>query len=80
MQAAEIELKFPVADPEVLQGRLPHLGFHLATPRTYENNTLYDTPTRDLRARREVLRIRQLTLRDAAELLVNSAEAMPKPI
>jgi adenylate cyclase, class 2 len=59
MQAAEIELKFPVADPEVLQGRLPHLGFHLATPRTYENNTLYDTPTRDLRARREVLRIRQ---------------------
>jgi adenylate cyclase, class 2 len=59
MQAAEIELKFPVTDPEALQSRLPHLGFQLATPRTYENNTLYDTPTRDLRARREVLRIRQ---------------------
>src|SRR5271168_3928779 len=59
MQAAEIELKFPVADPQALQTRLQHLGFHLVTPRTYEHNTLYDTPTRDLRARREVLRIRQ---------------------
>jgi len=59
MQAAEIELKFPVVDPEALQTRLPYLGFHLGTPRTYEHNTLYDTPTRDLRARREVLRIRQ---------------------
>jgi adenylate cyclase class 2 len=59
MQAAEIELKFPVADPQALQARLPHLGFHLTTPRTYEHNTLYDTPNRDLRARREVLRIRQ---------------------
>jgi adenylate cyclase class 2 len=59
MQAAEIELKFPVADPQALQARLPNLGFHLVTPRTYEHNTLFDTPTRDLRARREVLRIRQ---------------------
>jgi adenylate cyclase, class 2 len=59
MQSAEIELKFPVADPEALQSRLRYLGFHLVTPRTYEHNTLYDTPTRDLRARREVLRIRQ---------------------
>jgi adenylate cyclase class 2 len=59
MQAAEIELKFPVADPEALQSRLPQLGFHLETPRTFEHNTLFDTPTRDLRARREILRIRQ---------------------
>ena len=59
MQAAEIELKFPVTDPQALQTHLPQLGFHLVTPRTYEHNTLFDTPTRDLRARREVLRIRQ---------------------
>jgi adenylate cyclase class 2 len=59
MQSAEIELKFPVTDPQALQSRLQYLGFHLVTPRTYEHNTLYDTPTRDLRARREVLRIRQ---------------------
>lgn len=55
----EIELKFPVSDPKALQSRLPELGFHLDTPRTFEQNTLYDTPSRDLRARTEILRIRQ---------------------
>ena len=59
MQNSEIELKFPVTDPEALQTRLPQLGFHLVTPRTFEHNTLYDTPNRDLRARRQILRIRQ---------------------
>ncbi|MCU1223130.1 MAG: adenylate cyclase [Edaphobacter sp.] len=59
MQAAEIELKFPVSDPEALQSRLPQLGFHLDTPRTFEHNTLYDTPNRDLRAKRQLLRLRQ---------------------
>ncbi len=59
MQAAEIELKFPISDLETLQTRLPQLGFHLVTPRTYEHNTLFDTPTRELRGRREVLRVRQ---------------------
>ena len=58
MQAPEIELKFPVSDPAALQSRLPQLGFHLDTPRTFEHNTLYDTPTRDLRAKRELLRLR----------------------
>ncbi len=55
----EIELKFPISDPAALQSRLPQLGFHLETPRTFEHNTLYDTPTRDLRAKRQLLRIRQ---------------------
>jgi adenylate cyclase, class 2 len=59
MQAPEIELKLPVSDPEALQSRLPALGFHLVTPRTFEHNTLYDTPARDLLARRQVLRIRR---------------------
>lgn len=59
MQNAEIELKLPVADPAALQNLLPKLGFHLETPRTFESNTLYDTPSRDLRNRREILRIRQ---------------------
>ncbi|HTD97075.1 MAG TPA: class IV adenylate cyclase [Edaphobacter sp.] len=59
MQAAEIELKFPISNLEALQSRLPQLGFHLDTPRTFEHNTLYDTPARDLRARRQILRIRQ---------------------
>jgi adenylate cyclase class 2 len=59
MQNSEIELKFPVPDPEALQTRLPQLGFHLVTPRTFEHNTLYDTPNRDLRARKQILRLRQ---------------------
>jgi adenylate cyclase class 2 len=58
MQAAEIELKFPVDDLVRLQSRLPALGFHLDTPRTFEQNTLYDTPTRTLRESKQLLRLR----------------------
>ena len=46
MQSAEIELKFPISDLAILQSRLPLLGFQLDTPRTFEQNTLYDTPGR----------------------------------
>ena len=59
MQASEIELKFPVADPAAFQSLLPALGFHLDTARTFESNTLYDTPARDLRLRKHLLRLRQ---------------------
>ncbi len=59
MQSAEIELKFPISDPAALQSRLPQLGFHLDTPRTFEHNTLFDTSAHDLRAARQILRIRQ---------------------
>ncbi len=59
MQNAEIELKFPLSDPAALQNLLPSLGFRLETPRTFESNRLYDTPSRELRARKELLRIRQ---------------------
>jgi len=58
MQSAEIELKFPVHDLARLQARLPSLGFQLDTPRTFEQNTLYDTPDRILRAARQILRLR----------------------
>ena len=51
--------KFPVPDLEALQARLPQLGFSLETPRTFEQNTLYDTANRDLRVQRQVLRIRR---------------------
>ena len=59
MQTAEIELKFPIHDLAALQSRLPGLGFQLDTPRTFEQNTLYDTPSRTLRACRQILRIRR---------------------
>jgi len=58
MQAAEIELKFAVNDVDHFRARVQSLGLKLTTPRTFEANTLYDTPERDLRVRRQVLRLR----------------------
>jgi adenylate cyclase class 2 len=59
MQCAEIELKFPISNVTQLQARLPVLGFQLETPRTFEQNTLYDTPGRTLREANQLLRIRR---------------------
>jgi adenylate cyclase class 2 len=58
MQAAEIELKFPVDDVVALRSRANELGLWLETERTFESNTLYDTPERSLRAQKQILRIR----------------------
>ncbi len=58
MQAAEIELKFSVQDIRALRSAAGALGFALVTERTFESNVLYDTADRQLRARREILRIR----------------------
>ena len=58
MQNAEIELKFPVASLRHLEQSLHALGFLIETPRTFESNTLYDTPERTLRERGELLRVR----------------------
>lgn len=55
----ETEIKFRVADPDQLSRRLEAAGFHLQTPRSFESNVLYDTPDRQMRARTEILRIRQ---------------------
>ena len=57
--AAEIELKFAVPDPEALRTRIRALGCCVVSERTFESNTLYDTPDRLLRGRTELLRIRQ---------------------
>ena len=59
MQSAEIELKFRVASLPDLERKLRQLGFQLDTPRTFESNTLYDTPDRQLKARGELLRVRR---------------------
>ncbi len=58
MQSIEIEVKFRVREKDALEFRLRELGFHCDTPRTFERNTLYDTPNRLLRNKREILRIR----------------------
>ncbi len=58
MQAAEIELKFSVQDIRALRSTADALGFRLVTERTFESNVLYDTADRQLRARRQILRLR----------------------
>src|ERR1700761_391315 len=54
----ETEIKFRVADAEELAERLRRAGFREQTPRTFESNVLYDTPARSMRARTEIVRIR----------------------
>lgn len=58
MQAAEIELKFPVDDIKAFRSQVPSLGFWLKTERSFESNTLYDTPERTLRVQKQILRLR----------------------
>lgn len=58
MSAIETEVKFRVEDVQELEARLRALGFRTLTPSTFERNTLYDTPDRQLRARQSILRIR----------------------
>ena len=59
MQSAEIELKFPVSDLSALQSKLQAAGYHVDTPRTFEQNTLFDTQARTLRESGQILRVRQ---------------------
>ncbi len=59
MQAPETELKFVVHDIAALRDAAARLGFRLKTPRTLESNTLFDTPDRQLRGKRQILRLRE---------------------
>jgi len=57
----ETEIKFRLdqsADLAGFNARLQSAGFALKTPRSFESNVLYDTPDRQMRARTEILRIR----------------------
>jgi adenylate cyclase, class 2 len=57
----ETEIKFRLdqsADLAGFNARLQAAGFALKTPRSFESNVLYDTPDRQMRARTEILRIR----------------------
>lgn len=59
MNAVEIEVKFRVENSQELEEKLRTLGFRNLTPRSFERNTLYDTPDRKLRGRQSILRIRK---------------------
>ena len=54
----EIEIKLRVADPQELRLRLKRLRAKEIIPRTFESNTLYDTTSRDLKRRGQIIRIR----------------------
>ena len=56
--AIETEIKFRVGNVAELVQRLRQAGFRQQTPRAFESNVLYDTPDRKMRARTEILRIR----------------------
>ena len=56
--AIETEIKFRVEGVDELAAKLRLAGFHEQTPRTFESNVLFDTPDRKMRARTEILRIR----------------------
>jgi len=55
----ENEIKVLVADLRGMEGRLRALGFEVLHPRVFESNVIYDTPEGALRARGELIRIRQ---------------------
>jgi adenylate cyclase class 2 len=54
----EVEIKFRLPDANSLVRSLRDAGFHEKTPSTFESNTLYDSPSGDLRRAGEVLRLR----------------------
>lgn len=54
----EVEIKFQVADLKALEKKLRELKFKCETPSTHEINTLYDLPGEKLRAKGEILRLR----------------------
>ena len=63
MEAGELrkenEIKVAVTNLPALQTRLGTLGFQILHPRVFETNLIYDTPDAALRARGELIRIRQ---------------------
>ncbi|MCC6589597.1 MAG: class IV adenylate cyclase [Bryobacterales bacterium] len=59
MSSVETEIKLPASDPASAAALLEHAGFVVHHPRTFESNTLLDTPDIALRRTRRILRIRQ---------------------
>jgi adenylate cyclase class 2 len=58
MMAVETEIKIKLDEVAGFSAGLQAAGFRLITPRSFESNVLYDTPDRQMRARTEILRIR----------------------
>jgi adenylate cyclase, class 2 len=54
----EVEIKLQVTDVGALLRRLKQLHARMDVPRTYESNTLYDTPKKNLARKGQLIRIR----------------------
>ncbi len=54
----EIEIKLRVQEKDALRARLKRIRAREISPRTFESNTLYDTPLQDLRRRGRLIRVR----------------------
>src|SRR5579862_1657294 len=54
----EVEIKLRVPDIREFGLRLKRLKARVVVPRTYESNTLYDTPSRNLTRHGQLVRIR----------------------
>ena len=54
----ETEIKLRIDDPRAARDRLDRLGFEAVTPRLFERNLVYDTPSESLRNSGQVLRLR----------------------
>jgi adenylate cyclase, class 2 len=59
MRHEEIEVKFLIEDLSAMRQRLVALGATLTTPRTYEENLLFDTPEAQFRHQGRLLRLRR---------------------
>lgn len=59
MDSLETEIKLKVVDALKAHEQLLADGFIIHKPRIFEANTLYDTPTQELRGRGVMLRLRQ---------------------
>ena len=55
----EIEVKIAAQDLKAIEVRLAQLGFSTVTPRCFEANTLWDTPSLDWKASGEIVRLRE---------------------
>src|ERR1019366_6233808 len=54
----EVEIKLRVSDASALRHRLKQLRARELLPRTYKSNNLYDSPSRNLTRRGQLMRIR----------------------
>ncbi|MEX2261682.1 MAG: class IV adenylate cyclase [Bryobacteraceae bacterium] len=55
----ENEIKLSIPSPQAARRRIRQAGFQLVHPRTFESNTVFDTPGSGLLARGELLRVRR---------------------